>query len=213
MPPKIFCDVGEVPKNKVRGSMKECAELGKISYWGEKKADAKMIEKVINGKKKKSTLKDLEQEYGKLTVQLAGKVGRLSRINKELPYEKDEKKVKEYEKEKKEIEKEKDVLRDKIIKIKTQLDKERNKKEKSKEEPKNEFTEKELKDIEDIKNELEKFDENKWKKMKEKKKNYICGLIGELNELMNKRNKIIKINLPSFIKSWIENNCDENLKN
>ena len=37
----IYCDLGEVPKGKKRGSMKECAESGKISYWGEKKADKK----------------------------------------------------------------------------------------------------------------------------------------------------------------------------
>ena len=40
---KIFCDVGEVPKGKKRGNMKECAELGKIKFWGEKKVDKKII--------------------------------------------------------------------------------------------------------------------------------------------------------------------------
>lgn len=120
---KIFCDVGEVPKNKKRGSMKECAELGQIKYWGEKKADSKMISLVTDKKKKKKSLSDLNKEYVKLTTKLAGIVGKISRIKKDLPYEKDEKKAKKMEKDKKELEKEVDKIRDLLIPLKEKINK------------------------------------------------------------------------------------------
>lgn len=40
---KIYCGVKDVPKGSKRGSMKECAESGKVSYYGIKKIDPKML--------------------------------------------------------------------------------------------------------------------------------------------------------------------------
>lgn len=39
---KAYCGIGNVPKNKKRGSMKECAEAGQIRYYGLKLIDEKL---------------------------------------------------------------------------------------------------------------------------------------------------------------------------
>ena len=51
MTDQIFCGVGDVPKKKKRGSMKECAEKGQVRYYGLKKVDSKLIERVLAEKK------------------------------------------------------------------------------------------------------------------------------------------------------------------
>ena len=41
-----YCGIKKPPKGYRRGNMKECAEKGKISYFGLKKVDPKIIEAV-----------------------------------------------------------------------------------------------------------------------------------------------------------------------
>ena len=50
----IYCGSGKLPKGKRHGTMKECVERGKISLYGLKKADPRLIEGV---KKKKGSKK------------------------------------------------------------------------------------------------------------------------------------------------------------
>lgn len=38
-----YCGIGKVPKGAVRGSAKQCAELGQVRYWGEKKIDSRTL--------------------------------------------------------------------------------------------------------------------------------------------------------------------------
>ena len=91
---KVFCDLGDIPKGKKRGSMKECAEIGKITYWGEKKADKKIIESVVEKKQKKNSLKKMETEYDKMVI-LFGKIkAKISKLTKDITYEKDNKAAK-----------------------------------------------------------------------------------------------------------------------
>jgi len=49
----IYCGSRDVPKHKKRGSMKECAEKGQISYYGIKKIDPRLFTKVLESKKGK----------------------------------------------------------------------------------------------------------------------------------------------------------------
>ena len=49
---KIICGVKEPTKNERRGTMKECAEKKQIRFWGVKKVDKIMINKMTIGKGK-----------------------------------------------------------------------------------------------------------------------------------------------------------------
>jgi small-conductance mechanosensitive channel len=55
----IYCGYRDVPKNKRRGSMRECAEAGKISYYGVKKIDSKTLEVA---KTKKTSKKNMAEK-------------------------------------------------------------------------------------------------------------------------------------------------------
>jgi len=41
--PKSYCGAKDVPKGRRRGNMKECSETGRVSYYGVKKIDARML--------------------------------------------------------------------------------------------------------------------------------------------------------------------------
>lgn len=49
---KPYCSIGEVPKGQKRGSMKECADMKQIRYYGVKKIDSRTLEYSTNGHKK-----------------------------------------------------------------------------------------------------------------------------------------------------------------
>jgi hypothetical protein len=122
---KIFCDLGDVPKNKKRGSMKECAELGQAKYWGEKKMDQKLIELVVDrkqNKKKGSSTKSMEKEMDALKIKFAGLKGKIKRLTRELEIEEDKKEIKKKKAEKKDFEKEILKIKEKMIKLKNKMD-------------------------------------------------------------------------------------------
>jgi hypothetical protein len=127
---KIFCDVGEVPKGKKRGSMKECAELGKVKYWGEKKVDKKIIESVVDKKKKGS--KNMEKELDSMKIKFAGMKGKIKRLTREIETEKDKKEMKKKLTEKTHLEKELKNLQEKMVTLKEKIEKEKEKEKKSK---------------------------------------------------------------------------------
>ncbi len=129
---KIFCDVGEVPKTKKRGSMKECAEIGQIKYWGEKKIDKKMIELVVDGKKKKKSLSVMKKEYETLMIKSAGIAGKVKNLIRKIQSEKDEKKIKKLKAEKQKLEKQFTDMRQKAVAIKEKIAKEEKKNEEKK---------------------------------------------------------------------------------
>jgi len=122
---KIYCDVGEVPKGKRRGSMKECAELGQVRYYGEKKMDKKMVSVAVelkNAKKNKSVGAAKQLENLKLKwSELQGKKNKLTREIKAIDDNDDEDTIDEQVKEKKVLVK--DLVRvDKdIVKVKESI--------------------------------------------------------------------------------------------
>ena len=94
----IYCGVGKIPKGKKRGTMKECAELGQIRYYGIKKIDQKLIDNAKSSGKKTSRT-NLIAKRGSIK-------GKLYKLRKEAPYEKDEKKKKQMKKEYEKLSKE-----------------------------------------------------------------------------------------------------------
>jgi hypothetical protein len=66
MPEEIFCGIGPVPKNKRRGTAKQCLDAKQVRYYGKHKIDPKLLEKVvvhvINFEKEKAKLRKLEYE-------------------------------------------------------------------------------------------------------------------------------------------------------
>lgn len=74
------------PKTQRRGSMKECAELGQIRYWGLHKADEKTAFASRNRRSnEKATKTKLLNQFGSLR-------GKIQRMQKDMPREKDAKK-------------------------------------------------------------------------------------------------------------------------
>lgn len=74
------------PKTQRRGNMKECAELGQIRYWGLHKVDEKTAFASRNRRSnEKATKTKLLNQFGSLR-------GKIQRLQKDLPREKDAKK-------------------------------------------------------------------------------------------------------------------------
>ena len=79
----IYCSIGDVPKNKHRGTMKECVEKKQVRYYGIKKVDKILLATLNKEKKKKKSLDKLKEHEAKY-------VGRLQKIKRE--YDKEMKK-------------------------------------------------------------------------------------------------------------------------
>jgi len=69
----FYCGVKKVPKNRRRGTMKECVEVGKVSYWGLNKIDSKIIGLLDNETKKKNSI-------AKLMPKITGIRGELKKL-------------------------------------------------------------------------------------------------------------------------------------
>ena len=87
----IYCgSKKDIPKGKKRGSMKQCAELGEVRYYGIKKIDQKLVDAVDDAKKKNTSAtnklaskkKSLEENYIKL-------IGKIKKVKDKLAVEKD----------------------------------------------------------------------------------------------------------------------------
>ena len=90
MSSKIFCDVGEIPKGKKRGSMVECAEKGQIKYYGEKKVDKKIIESITK-RKTGSRRGNTEVQINNIKIKLAGLLGKIKAMGRKIDDEDDKK--------------------------------------------------------------------------------------------------------------------------
>jgi len=117
MSSKIFCDVGEIPKGKKRGSMVECAEKGQIKYYGEKKVDKKIIESMAK-RKTGSKRGNAEAQIENIKIKLAGISGKIKAITRKIDNEDDKKTIKQLEKDKKSLEKTFGELKQKAISLK-----------------------------------------------------------------------------------------------
>lgn len=87
----IYCgSKKDVPKNKKRGSMKQCAELGEIRYYGIKKIDQKLVDAMEESKKQNSSMKSkLESKKRKLEGAYVGIVGKMTKLKSKIDAEKD----------------------------------------------------------------------------------------------------------------------------
>lgn len=97
--PEPYCGIKKIPKDRKRGSMKECAEKGKISYYGIKKVDSKIIELANKPASAKKSATD------KLRVKIAGAKGKIKNLSGQIKTVKDKTKKAELEKQLKEVEK------------------------------------------------------------------------------------------------------------
>jgi hypothetical protein len=66
MPEKIICSAKELKGKERRGTMLECAEKKQIKYYGLKKVDKILLEKILNKTKEKITY-SLPEAIGKIT--------------------------------------------------------------------------------------------------------------------------------------------------
>jgi hypothetical protein len=113
---EIYCGIEKIPKNKKRGSMKDCAEIGQIRYYGLKKVDSRLIENALNEKKlKASGTTKLDKKIEELNFDAAGLSGKLKKIQNQIKGEKN-KDTKE------KLEKEVEKIKDKLKKIKQEVD-------------------------------------------------------------------------------------------
>lgn len=78
---KIYCGVGDVPKGKRRGNMKECAEANQIRYFGINKVDSKLLDSV---KKNKTQEKNKEKLREETMFKIVGLKGTISKLNREI---------------------------------------------------------------------------------------------------------------------------------
>ena len=62
----IYCGCKKVPKNKEKGSMEECAEMGKVGLYGIHKIDKRVLESV-GPESKKNKLRLLEKKLFKVS--------------------------------------------------------------------------------------------------------------------------------------------------
>ena len=92
----IYCGSKDVPKNKVRGTMQQCAEKGEIRYYGIKKIDPLLANSIT--KKKKNTAV-------KVWIKLVAAKSKVANYKSKVTNEKDQKKKKEYQ----------DILKEAII--------------------------------------------------------------------------------------------------
>jgi hypothetical protein len=76
---KIYCGIGEVPKNMKKGTMKECMEMGQVRLYGLYKIDSKIV-----SKKSKPSAKEKKMTKNEVKVLVFKFKGRITRIEEEL---------------------------------------------------------------------------------------------------------------------------------
>ncbi len=77
-----YCGINNVPKDKHRGSMKECIEKGEVRYYGYKKIDKRLVENIKAKKFKKLHKTQLYAKKGELT-------GKIKKLKEKIQNEKD----------------------------------------------------------------------------------------------------------------------------
>jgi hypothetical protein len=88
---KIYCGAGKIPKNKEKGTMKQCAERNQIRLFGLYKVDPQLLA----GKPKTETKKVNSQTVRQMIVKLKA---RFDRLKEELEEKEDAKEKKEIKK-------------------------------------------------------------------------------------------------------------------
>jgi hypothetical protein len=89
----IYTGIREVPKGKRQGTMKECAELGRISYFGKYKTDPRLIELMLNPK-----LKEKKMSRDKIFGKLVASRSKVRKLKEAVTHEKNKTKKAQAEK-------------------------------------------------------------------------------------------------------------------
>lgn len=87
-----WCGIKDPPAGRKRGSMKECAEKGKVMYYGLKKIDTKILQAVKDSKKTRPS-------KSKIIEKISTIKGKINKLKKKLDAEKDKKKKEDIKKE------------------------------------------------------------------------------------------------------------------
>ncbi len=95
MSSKVYCSIGNVPKNKKRGSMKECIEKKQIRYYGIKKVDSKLVASVLKSKKNQNNIEKIKLKEITLSARLKKIKTEYDKENKRSKSQKNEKKINE----------------------------------------------------------------------------------------------------------------------
>lgn len=119
----VFCNIGDVPKGKKRGSMKECVELGQVKYYGVKKVDQRLINDAIQGKKLKSKVNKSGNIMEDLTLDMVMLGGKIKKLQGQLKAEKNKENAAKITKEIESQQKKLADVRIKLQKLKTANDK------------------------------------------------------------------------------------------
>jgi len=91
-----YCGIKKVPKGRKRGSMQECAEAGKIAYYGLKKIDTRMLEYAKARGSRKMT-------RDKLLIKMASLKGKVKKYTTDINHTKNKTAKTDMEKELKKI--------------------------------------------------------------------------------------------------------------
>jgi hypothetical protein len=107
MPSKIVCGVKEPKGKERRGTMLECAEKKQIRYYGLKKVDKVLIDKLVNKTKeeKKEKKLSLSEAIGKMNG-IKTRITKTEKLLESARKKKETDKIKMYEKEIEESKKE-----------------------------------------------------------------------------------------------------------
>ena len=119
-----FCGIGQIPKGKKRGSMKECAELGQIRYYGLKKIDQRLVDNALSNKKLKgSNTNKLEEKSQELMLELATIGGKIKKLSGQIQAEKNKSEKEKLNKDLDKYKKRQEKLRQEFQKVKNEKEK------------------------------------------------------------------------------------------
>ena len=124
----IYCGAAViVPKNKRRGSMKECYNKNQVRYWGIKRIDNSLLNSTSK-KKRKSNTKDKLIRM-KLLEKVATIDGKAKKLKRKIEFTKHPTKtqLKEFRKEADKLKKERNEIIHKLKKIDKQIKKNKSK--------------------------------------------------------------------------------------
>ncbi len=117
-PLKVYCGIKEpMRSNHRRGSMQECLNAGKVSYYGIKKVDSRLLNKIDKENKNKL----VQKEINALRGDIAGISGKENRFKRELDGAKSDTDIKKAKDKLAECKEEKIKIIEKIKRLKEKL--------------------------------------------------------------------------------------------
>lgn len=110
---KIYCGIDDLKENQKRGTVKECAELKQVRYYGLKKVEKDVADE-YKGIPVESELRG--KRLAKMLGSLRGRIDKIKEEIQDYKEEDDYKKNKTYQKAVKKLEEELKQLKEKLVK-------------------------------------------------------------------------------------------------